>query len=128
MSTSDKLVRSALVHTAVAAFCALFGAVYEEYSHGVISYFMIYAFAFPLVLGVLVPLALCAAKKRVPSQKAAWCWNAGIATLTVGSIFYGVIEIYGTTNRLASVYPAVGGILLLAGAGLYHFEKDGDEN
>ena len=31
--------------------CALFGAVYELFSHEVYSYYMIYAFAFPLLLG-----------------------------------------------------------------------------
>ena len=38
-------------------FCALFGAVYELFSHGVYSYWMIYAFAFPLLLGAIPCLA-----------------------------------------------------------------------
>ena len=33
--------------------CALFGAVYERFSHGVWSCFMVYAFAFPLLLGLM---------------------------------------------------------------------------
>ena len=32
---------------------ALFGAIYELFSHDVYSYYMIYAFAIPLLMGVL---------------------------------------------------------------------------
>ena len=131
MSTSNKLLRAVLINVAVASFCALLGAIYEHYSHGVISYFMIYAFAPSLVFGALVPLVIKVAGKKYPHPTASWFWNAGIATLTVGSIFYGVIEIYGTTNRLSIVYPVVGGIMLLVGAASYFLlpgEKKTDEN
>lgn len=42
-------------------------------------------------------------------------WDYGIAVLAVGSVFRGVLEIYGTTNRLAVVYPVAGTALLCAG-------------
>ena len=131
MSTSNKLLRAVLINVAVASFCALLGAIYEHYSHGVISYFMIYAFAPSLVLGAFVPLVIKVSGKKYPHPTASWFWNAGIATLTVGSIFYGVIEIYGTTNRLATVYPAVGGAMLFIGAVTYFLlpgEQTKDKN
>ena len=161
---------------------ALFGAVYELFSHEVYSYYMIYAFGIPLILGVL-PCALklyslshaaaaaasgklsgnsfgissggstglssgnCAGtssgnctgtssggstgtssgnytktssgkspgQRRGVRRQGCGLWNAGILTLTVGCAFHGVLEIYGTTNRLELVYLIVGGILLLAG-------------
>ena len=151
---------------------ALFGAVYELFSHEVYSYYMIYAFGIPLILGVL-PCALklyslshaaavfgklsgnsfgtssgdctgtssgnCTGtssgdctetssgnciktssgkyprQRRVVRRQGCGLWNAGILTLTVGCAFHGVLEIYGTTNRLELVYLIVGGILLLAG-------------
>ena len=34
-------------------FLALFGAIYEIFSHEVYSYFMLYAFAIPLAMGLL---------------------------------------------------------------------------
>ena len=41
---------------------------------------------------------------------------SGVATLTMGSIATGVVEIFGTTNRLLKYYIIVGGILLIIGA------------
>lgn len=45
-------------------------------------------------------------------------WNFGIAVWTMGCFVKGILEIYGTTNRLLSVYWIVGGVSLLIGAGL----------
>ena len=57
MYTSDSdrelALRIAVNYVAVALFCALFGAVYEIFSHEVYSYPMIYAFAIPLAGGAL---------------------------------------------------------------------------
>ena len=98
----------------ITLFCVLFGAIYEYYSFGVFSYYMIYAFAFPLAGGVL-PYFLMGISRRgaVPGIVSRSLWHAGIATLTVGSIFVGVIEIYGTTSPLAKIYWIAGGVLLI---------------
>jgi len=119
LSTSDEralyVFRTAAAHLGAAAFCAVFGAVYELFSHGVYSYFMIYAFALPLFLGAAPLLLMVIRDAKLPDGRALWLWNAGIATLTVGCVFRGVLEIYGTTNRLIAVYPICGGLLLAAG-------------
>ena len=94
-------------------FLALFGAIYEAFSHEVYSYYMIYAFALPLVLGVL-PFALLLFCGKRPPRAAALLWNYGIAALSVGCVFRGVLEIYGTTNSLRAAYPIVGAALLTA--------------
>lgn len=92
---------------------AFFGAVYERFSHGVWSFWMVYAFAFPLLLGAL-PFSILALRKRpLPSRGSRQLHHAGVATLTVGSVMQGVLAIYGTTNRLTVIYWAVG-IALLA--------------
>lgn len=96
-------------------FCALFGAIYEYFSHEVYSYFMIYAFAIPLVLVVLPLLLLLVKGRRLPDRTALRLWNYGVVTLTVGCLFRGVLDIFGTTNRLLTVYP-VAALLLLAAA------------
>ena len=95
-------------------FLALFGGVYEQFSHGVYSSFMIYAFAIPLVLGAL-PYALALYRQRYPGRAFLGIWNAGIAVLSVGSVMRGVLDIYGTTNALIVVYPVAGCILLTLG-------------
>ena len=116
-----KALKSARNYLYAATFCAFFGAVYEYFGHGVYSYFMLYAFAFPLTLGAL-PAILYGLRGAAPrvSRK---LWGAGVATLTVGALFRGVLDIYGTTNALGRVYWFAGvGLLVLA----VFFRADGD--
>ena len=108
-----------LVDLIASLFCALFGAVYERYSHGVYSYAMIYAFAYPLALGVLPMYLIWILHALYPPKTLRCLWHAGIATLTVGSIVTGVLEIYGTTNPLTIVYPILGAALCTTGAVAY---------
>ena len=84
-----------------------FSIIYECFSHGVYSNYMIFAFLIPLVLGyILLPIVL---------NRAHWasvfCYHASIMTLTIGSVVKGVLDIYGTTNSLVIVYFIVGIVL-----------------
>ena len=107
--------RTALTYLFVTVFTALFGAIYERFSHEVYSYFMIYAFAVPLLLGVL-PYSIMAFKgKTLASVPARNLIHAGVSTLTVGSVVKGVLDIFGTTNYLAVFYPIIGGALIFCG-------------
>ena len=127
MSTSDtekkpsakqKLI---LIDLIAALFCALFGAVYEAFGHGVYSYGMLYAFAFPLALGVFPLYLIDVLHAPYPGKALRNLWHAGIATLTVGSIVSGVLELYGTTNPLTIVYWILGGAAVLTGIVGYAF-------
>jgi len=102
--------------TGAAIFLAVFGSIYEIFSHGVYSYFMIYAFLIPLVLGVL-PYGWLLYKRAHPPRIVLQLWNFGIAAFSVGSLIKGVLEIYGTTNLLWWFYPVIGA-LCFAGVGL----------
>ena len=104
-----------LIYLGITLFTALFGAVYEVFSHEVYSYYMIYAFAFPLILGVLPCLNCLILDVQRVNRTAIHFWNSGVITLTVGSLFFGILEIYGTTNKLAFIYPIAGVLFLLAG-------------
>ncbi len=115
MYTSELDIKRDLIRSITATvFFALFGAVYELFSHEVYSYYMIYAFALPLLLGVL-PYALLLNAKKYPCRTAAALWNSGAAVLSVGCAFRGALDIYGTTNSLIIVYPVAGAVLLTAG-------------
>ncbi|MBE6616444.1 MAG: hypothetical protein E7627_00660 [Ruminococcaceae bacterium] len=116
IDTRNKSAKTALVYLLVSIFAALFGAVYEKFSHGVYSYSMLYAFAYPLILGVLPYLCIAIGKdpKLPPTSPRLLC-HFGVATLTVGSIIQGVLDIYGTMNYLTYVYPVIGALLYLAG-------------
>ena len=109
-------------------------AVYGLFSHGVYSYFMTYAFMIPLLGGALPHLI--AAMRRAdadtknsanePEEYTESRTQTGfaklfdakdtqlaiIATLTAGSLLKGVLDIYGTTNRLLIAYPAIALLIL----------------
>ena len=113
MYTSVKQRKNYILwHFIAAVFFAVFGLVYELFSHGVFSPFMAFAFTIPLVAGGILQSILLKTKVRIPDL-ALRLWNYAIALLTVGSIWKGVLDIYGTTNRLIVYYPIFGGILLL---------------
>ena len=93
-------------YLAASIVIAAAAAVYGLFSHGVYSYFMTYAFAIPLLAGALPHLL--AALKSACGQ-------------TCGSLYEkillkGVLDIYGTTNRLLLVYPAAAAAIIAAAA------------
>ena len=108
-----------LLNLAVTLFFALFGAIYERFSHEVYSYYMIYAFAIPLVLGVLLFSIHAVFGRTVQNgqklKRGIFFWNCGILTSTVGCTMKGILDIYGTTSQLLIVFPIAGLLLLVIG-------------
>lgn len=96
-----------------AALTAVFGLLYEHFSHGVVSYRMVLAFLFPLLGGTGLWLL---SRPAVPDRTSRSVYACGILTLTVGSILSGILEIYGTTNRLCRFYWFAGIGLTLLGS------------
>lgn len=119
--TRKTITKTAFIYLLVSIVCVAFGAMYELFSHEVYSYFMLYAFLFPLIGGTLPFFILTCSRVRLPDKIACKLYHAGIAALTVGSLFTGVLEIYGTTNRLTAVYWIVGAGLAVLGAGKYFY-------
>ena len=119
MKSKEKAKFTALIYLAAASLCMVFGVIYEQFSHGVYSPFMMFAFLVPLLGGFVPFLLICLLKGKYPSKLSKSLYNAGIGFLTVGSLIQGVLEIYGTTNRLMAVYPIAGGILLVHGIIIY---------
>ena len=110
--------------TGVTVFCAVFSTVYEHFSHGVYSPFMIWLFAFPLFGGVIPTLAIRLALRQnptaeVPPRFARDAWTLAVATLAIGSCLTGIFEIYGTTSDYVTLYWILGaGLALVAAARL----------
>lgn len=123
-----KVVRNYLL---VTIFCAAFGGIYEAFSFGVYSRFMIYAFGWPLVFGMIPALFFYVRENAdkagaVTEANLVWpkrFWHTGVAILTVGSIFRGILDIYGTSSRLVNVYWIVGGVMLGSGLLMSAFTK-----
>ena len=117
----EDLIKARNRFAAAALGCLVFAAVYECFSHGVFSPFMLLAFLFPLLLGV-VPCTL-ALDRPGSGVLSLYLYGSGVVALTAGSLFQGILEIYGTTSRLSGVYWAVGLLLSAGGAGLYVLQR-----
>ena len=113
------MAKTGFVYLWMTLFCALFGAVYEYFSYGVYSYYMLYAFAFPLVGGVFPFFTIAFSKRPLPGKAARNLYHSGIAALTTGSLLQGVLEIYGTSNRLMLAYWIAGPVFIVLGVIFY---------
>ena len=105
---------AARLYVLAAVNVAVFSAIYEHFSFGVYSPFMIFAFVVPLLMGGLVFLLLGRACKKTGSTVPALVckfWHAAVATLTVGFLFRGVLDIYGTSSSLGAVYWTASAVL-----------------
>lgn len=127
MFTSEKIsknvMRTLFIYIGVTLFIGLFSTIYEINSHNVINASMICAFIYPLVLGVGMYLAIrFIPTDKVPGMVPATIYHFGVAMCTVRSIFIGVLEIYGTTNRaMVAIYTVLAWLFIIVGLGLYLF-------
>ncbi|WP_455031157.1 hypothetical protein [Oribacterium sp.] len=128
--TSQLSWKSLLPITLTTVFVFVFAKIYGIFSHGVSSAFMSYAFLLPLSL-IFLPklLNLCTGnllwngsldieeegRKLFLSSLASFLWKSGVAVLTVGSLYKGVLDIYGTSGSFEWVYLVVGIVTLAAG-------------
>jgi len=129
--TSQISWKSLLPITLTTVFVFVFAKIYGIFSHGVSSVFMSYAFLLPLSL-IFLPklLNLCTGnrlwngsldteeeegKKIFLSSLASFLWKSGVAVLTVGSLYKGVLDIYGTSGSFEWIYLVVGIVTLAVG-------------
>ncbi|MCQ2772800.1 MAG: hypothetical protein MJ238_05980 [Bacilli bacterium] len=109
------------IYLGVFLFVALFGFIYEQFSHGVYSFFMAFAFLFPMTLGFLPYIIFYFfGKGSYPSVLTSDLYNAGVATITVASIFKGVLDIYGTTRDVHLYILSITGLILLIAGVVSH--------
>ncbi len=93
----------------IAVICLLFSAVYEYFSHGVFSIYMIAPGMILFLLGyVIVPLM-----RKLFDGISFSLYNSFLACLITGSYMKGILDIYGTTNDLLYGYLIADGIFLL---------------
>lgn len=115
------MLHYAAVHLGISGFCGIFAAIYEHFSFGVYSDAMIFSFMPCLFSGLL--LVLTALGRRAPGKVFLELLTACVITMAVGMISAGVVEIYGTNNKLLYVYPVTAGVLLLLTIAAYFLPK-----
>ena len=94
-------------------FTLVFAIIYECFSHGVVSYFMILAFLIPL-LNLILNCIFIYSKFKV-TRLSKNLISMSIYTFTFFSIMKGVLDIFGTTNNLIFIYLIVGLLLFIFG-------------
>ena len=106
-------MKKSLIYFGISIFVFIFGQIYEYFSHGVYSSYVMFAFVIPFI-GLFIPSLLnnLILKRRI-TDNVTLPWKCGIATLTVGSIYKGVLEIYGTSGTFEQVYLIIGSLLCI---------------
>ena len=112
--------RTVKVYVFTTLSCIAFSHIYSLFSHGVSSPFMSYAFVFSLVLGVVGFTVF--GQPDSDNRTAFSLYNAGIATLTVGSILRGIIDIAGADTTYPVFYFLVGTVLVAIGGLMYFYQ------
>ena len=110
----DEWLRIACHYLVAAIAAAVVSAIYEYFSHGVYSIFMVGLAMWPLALGALPTWLAALSGAGEPAPLVRTLLAAGVLTLTLGSLVAGVMEIYGSTSAFTPVYWAVGGAIMLA--------------
>ena len=106
-------MKKSLIYFEISIFVFIFGQIYEYFSHGVYSSYMMFAFLIPFI-GLFIPSLLNnLILKRKITDNVTLPWKCGIATLTVGSIYKGILEIYGTSGTFEQVYLIIGSLLCI---------------
>ena len=115
------VLKELILYIFLTVFIALFGFVYEQFSNGVNSNYMWFAWAWVLGFGVLPYLVLYFLPiKKVPGTISECAYNLGVAILTTRSIFLGVLQIYGKTNsKMVIVYTILVIVCFIASVALY---------
>ena len=96
--------RTLFIYIGITVLTVLFSVIYEINSNNVYSADMAFAWVYPLVLGVGMYLAIrFVPSSIVPGLLPACVYATGVGLATARSIFLGVINIYGTTNRVMTI-------------------------
>lgn len=114
--------RKYLIRTAVclcaAVFCMVIFLVYDQFSHGVRSFYMTFLWL-PFLGDGLVQTVLALLSSRFFFRWADRLFHAGTAAVTVGFLLRGIFEIAGTGSYYLPVFFLAGALLLAASAVLY---------
>ena len=112
-NSTTRFSRTFISYLAMAAFLFIFSRIYESLSYGEVSVFMHYMFCATLVGGILL-FGLLQVKPNL-SRMTYNLWNSGIATITAGCLFRGIINLSGRSTTLDQPYWCVGaGFLVLS--------------
>ena len=105
------------VYLAVTLVCIAVNKIYAIFGHGVSSEAMTWMFLYPLIGGILFFLMKEIMIPRINQDLGVRAfsniYNAGIATLTVGSFLKGMMDIAGTSSPYVVFYFEIGWLCIV---------------
>ncbi len=101
--TNQQIQKTIKVYFVLSIFTILFSVVYEAFSHGVYSIYMIGLFLIPSVFGLVI-YTLIDRFEIVINRLSFNLYNSAIITLMLGFCLQGILEIYGTSSIYIYVY------------------------
>lgn len=101
-----RLKKTILCYTLLTVFFFAGSRIYEHFSFGETSAFMHYLFLIPLIGGTLL-VALQLFVKGL-SRLSLNLWNSGVATLTAGALYRGIVNLSGRSTTMDRPYYYVG--------------------
>lgn len=93
-----RLKKTILWYPLISAFFFVGSRIYEHFSFGETSAFMHYLFLIPLIGGTLL-VALQLFVKGL-SRLSLNLWNSGVATLTAGALYRGIVNLSGRSTTM----------------------------
>ena len=95
-----------VVYTLITVFFFIFSRIYEHFSFGETSVYMHWLFGVPLIGGVVLLIF----QKLIPnlSRLSLNLWNSAVATIAVGVLFRGIVNLSGRSTTLDLPYWYVG--------------------
>lgn len=111
MLDTNYLKKQSILYIIITIICMIFSFIYELNSHHVYSFYMIFAFIFPL-LSFLLSIYLYKKYKKI-NRIGINLYNSSIACFTLYFYIMGFLKIYGTTNSKVYVYLILGTLLFI---------------
>ena len=115
-ASKKQLKKTAVVYALITVFFFIFSRIYEHFSFGETSVYMHYLFGVPLIGGMVLLIF----QKMIPnlSRLSLNLWNSAVATIAMGVLFRGIVNLSGrsTTMDLPYWYMGIGlaGLALLS--------------
>lgn len=105
-ASKKRLKKTAVVYALITVFFFIFSRIYEHFSFGETSVYMHYLFGVPLIGGMVLLIF----QKMIPnlSRLSLNLWNSAVATIAVGVLFRGIVNLSGRSTTLDLPYWYVG--------------------
>ena len=105
-TNNKRFKKTVVVYTLITVFFFIFSRIYEHFSFGETSVYMHWLFGVPLIGGVVLLIF----QKLIPnlSRLSLNLWNSAVATIAIGVLFRGIVNLSGRSTTLDLPYWYVG--------------------